>query len=197
MKAVSEIFTSETPVSFPDAAKAFADACGTDFHSWWQNAPQGDWLIWSAGQFGVDLRLLVLAAAACTRTSLYLLPESEMRPSYAIDLAERWTRGEATEEECANAADKLYNECKPVEAFGDSMKAAAAMTAVGAAEAVVSAAGRSHDRDLCVRLATISVNRTAIAARHAGGLEAMRAANRNCAQIVRQAIPISVFGTSS
>jgi hypothetical protein len=53
-------------------------------------------------------RLGVALACVVARESLRHVPADELRPLRAIETAERWTRGEATAEECRKAADAAY-----------------------------------------------------------------------------------------
>jgi hypothetical protein len=59
----------------------------------WAACPRGDWLLWLAGHLKIPRPLLVLAACACARTVLHLIPEGEERPRVAIETAEAWARG--------------------------------------------------------------------------------------------------------
>ena len=52
----------------------------------------------------VDPRAATRAACACARTVLHHIPPDEERPLKAIETTERWVLGEATEQECMEAA---------------------------------------------------------------------------------------------
>ena len=91
----------------PEEAVPWARRYGTD----WERALAECEEIWVLGWL-VDALLyrghlkheaLVLAACACARSVLHLVPTSEDRPRLALEVADRWTRGEATLEEVAVA----------------------------------------------------------------------------------------------
>jgi hypothetical protein len=189
MNSLAELFPDDCPIALLDNARRFGLSHGLDIEAWWRDAPQGDWMIWCAGKLGTDLKSLVKAATECARTALRFVPQGESRPSEALDLAERWTIGAASAQECSNVADKLHHECDLGAAFGGGMDAVAAMTAVGAAEAAVNAAGQAHDRMLSITLACQAARRAAIAANHVHGQEAKDEANRKCADAVRRMVP--------
>ena len=174
MPNMAEMFPDGSTVSFVDEAREFSRLHGDDIRKWWRYAPQGDWMLWVAGQLDVDLKLRVTAACACARTALRFLPEGEQRPSKAIDLAEKWTRGEVESRICAMETDRLYNECNPSESMGGGHAAAAAMTAVAAAETALNTAGKSHERSKNISLAAIAARHAAAAPGYADGIPAMR-----------------------
>lgn len=65
---------------------------------WEQGNNGGAWLLNEAvrtrvGNTGIDNKKLVLAACACVRLVLHLLPEGETRPQTAIQTAEAWAHG--------------------------------------------------------------------------------------------------------
>ena len=62
----------------------------------WELCGDARWMLDAAADEGVDLKLVVLAACACARTSLHLIPSAESRPVKAIDVAESWARGTAS-----------------------------------------------------------------------------------------------------
>ena len=60
----------------------------------WLACPRGDWLLWLAGRCpALPRAALVLAACACAREALHLVPAGEDRPRAAIEAAEAWARG--------------------------------------------------------------------------------------------------------
>ena len=75
----------------PDAATA------------WRRCPRGDWMLWIAERVGVPRKLLVLAACRCARLVLTHVPPGESRPLKAIEIAEAWARGEASDKDVADA----------------------------------------------------------------------------------------------
>ena len=50
----------------------------------------------------------VLCACACARTALRHVPAGDLRPLRAIETAERWARGEATQDDLAEARRAAY-----------------------------------------------------------------------------------------
>ena len=58
---------------------------------------RGDWLIWLAQKIGIELRPLTLATALCAKTVLHLMKDK--RSINAVEVAERFGRGEVTKEE--------------------------------------------------------------------------------------------------
>jgi len=71
----------------------------------WAECPRGDWLLWLAGLLGIDRKVLVHATCACARLALPHVPTGELRPLKSIEAAERWARGEATNEDVRAAAE--------------------------------------------------------------------------------------------
>lgn len=62
-------------------------------------------LVREAARLGADQRLLVRTGCACARVVLPLTREQDRDVcTHAVETAERWTRGEATAEECRAAA---------------------------------------------------------------------------------------------
>lgn len=64
------------------------------FTAAWAACGRGDWLAWLAWQARVDVRTLVRIACACARTALRYVPSCDDRPLRAIEIAERYGRGE-------------------------------------------------------------------------------------------------------
>jgi hypothetical protein len=76
----------------------------------WNDCKRGDWMLWLIGKLSGEpksktRKKLVLAACECARLSLELIPENEKRSLIAIEIAEKWTRGESSIEDVKNAAD--------------------------------------------------------------------------------------------
>jgi hypothetical protein len=93
----------------------------------WEKAPDPSWVIWIATRRGVLTdRELRLFAVWCARQVQHLL--TDPRSINAIDVAERYANGEATDEELAAA--------------GAAAGAAASAAASAAARAAASAAAR-------------------------------------------------------
>ncbi len=98
----------------------------------WRTCPRGDWLLWLATELQIRRQALVLAACACARLALPIVsvPEEREEATRALETAEKWTRGEATQDEVQTAADavnSLYY------ASGDESDDAAAFAAIQAA----------------------------------------------------------------
>jgi hypothetical protein len=123
----------------PDAATA------------WATCERGDWLLWYVGRtaagepWSEEWKLLVRAICECARLALPNVPEGEARPRLAIETAEAWTRGEATEEEVRAtsyvayaAAEAAYDAAFDV-AYDASYAGEAAEAAAIAAEAAAEA----------------------------------------------------------
>ena len=73
----------------------------------WDSCERADWLLWLVARTS-RRELVTLAACACARTVLHLVPEGEERPRLAIETAEAWTRCEATTDEVRKATDDAY-----------------------------------------------------------------------------------------
>lgn len=72
----------------------------------WDSA-NADQLVWEAEQIGMDKRLCVSAACAGARVVLPLTREQDRQVHiHALETAERWTRGEATDQECRRARNE-------------------------------------------------------------------------------------------
>ena len=73
----------------------------------WDKAPDPSWVIWMATRQGVLTdRELRLFAVWCVRQAQHLL--TDQRSITAIDVAERYANGEATDEELAAAGDEAW-----------------------------------------------------------------------------------------
>ena len=82
----------------------------SEYPSWevaWDSCERADWLLWFSIKLA-DRKLVVLAACACARTTLHLVPKGEERPRLAIETAEAWTRGEATIDEVRDATTRAH-----------------------------------------------------------------------------------------
>src|SRR3990167_6923643 len=67
----------------------------------WNRCNRADWMLWLAARLcgergSKQHRAVVMAACACARTALQYVPAGESRPLAAIELAERWARGDDT-----------------------------------------------------------------------------------------------------
>jgi len=116
----------------------------------WHQCNRGDWMLWLAASGGVDRRLVVLAACQCARQALRHVPEGETRPLRAIEMAESWTRGEASIEQvhaAANAAYAAANAANAAYAGYAANAAAYAAYAADAANAVYAADAAEYAAD--------------------------------------------------
>lgn len=78
----------------------------TDMYDVWQTA-RPDWLIWVATRPGVlDPRTLRLFTCWCVRQVWHLLTDERSRN--AVEVAERYARGEASRDELAAASDAAW-----------------------------------------------------------------------------------------
>lgn len=57
---------------------------------------RGDWLLWLASRISINRKLLVFAACQVARTAQQYVPAREPRTLRCIEVAEAWTRGEAS-----------------------------------------------------------------------------------------------------
>ena len=81
----------------------------------WDVCERGDWMLWLLGkQSGPpkskSRKKLVLAACKCARLALKYIPKDEKRPLKAIQVAEKWSRGDTSIslQDIRNAAAAAY-----------------------------------------------------------------------------------------
>ncbi len=79
--------------------------CSRDWRTLLRDCPRGDWLLGIAVRVGVDHRQLVRAAIGCARTSLDRYEGREA--SALLEVASRWSEGEASEDDVAVATRAL------------------------------------------------------------------------------------------
>ena len=108
----------------------------------WAECQRADWMLWLAGRT-MDRRLVVLATCAAVRPALEHAPAGEGGPRRAIETAEAWARGEATEDEVRAAASAASAAWTAAEAA--AWTAAEATCAAGAAARAARAAARAAD----------------------------------------------------
>lgn len=81
----------------------------------WRECDRGNWLLWAADRAGADRRKLVVAAAACARLVVHLVPDGDERPLRAIEAAEDWIADPSAEavavtrSACAASAASAYS----------------------------------------------------------------------------------------
>jgi hypothetical protein len=103
----------------------------------WEQCPDGAWMLWFLKKPGYNNKGLVWLACQCARLALIHVPAGEERPRIAIETAERWTRGEATDAELEKA------KCNAHAAVHAVAYAVAAVHAADAAYAAANAAARA------------------------------------------------------
>jgi hypothetical protein len=106
----------------------------------WAECDRGDWMLWYLSKTGYDKRKLTLVKVKCVRLVQHLLHDE--RSLKALDVAERYALGEASEEELREAAVAAWD---VAEAAWDVAEAAWGATAadkaaVWAARAATAAA---------------------------------------------------------
>ncbi|MBX3230757.1 MAG: hypothetical protein KIT84_00960 [Labilithrix sp.] len=142
-----------------------------DWESLWRECPRGDWLLGIAERIGAEHTQLVRAAIQCVRIT-------DDAPATMLDLCERWTRGEATAEEVARAADEL-----------DRALAGAADPASEAAMRAALAVGMGvADRAVLSSAPAAAVESVMMASIDCGFELAMRWAQDKCAAAVRSVL---------
>ena len=144
---------------------------GKDLETVWNTCERGDWMIWLLvnSENEVTDRELRLIAVKCARQVQHLMKDE--RSINALDVAERFANGEATQEELNAAWDAAR-------AAGDAAWAAAWAAAWEAAGAAAWAAAREAARA------------ARDAARAAAWDAAMAAARAKQAEIVREFVPM-------
>jgi hypothetical protein len=149
---------------------------------------------------------VVRAACDCARTALRYVPGGEDRPRLAIETAEAWCRGEATEQEVCAAAYFTSHSPDTVSTYtaGAYTAFAAANAAANAANAAanpISFSTAAASRTFSTTAAYFAGNAAAAAAAatpgnpYAVAVRAARAASYwRCAELVRARIPWAAVG---
>ena len=104
----------------------------TDPKEWWDNFERGDWMLWVLYRCigyndETQLRKITLAKARCAKLVIHLMKDDRSRN--AVEVAERFGKGEATREEL----DAAY--AAAVAAYAADAADAAAVAAYAAADA--------------------------------------------------------------
>ena len=94
-------------------------------------AERGDWILWLAENLELDRRKLTLAKARCAKTVRHLMTDERSRQ--AIEVAERYGLGEATDEELSAAYAAAYAAAAYAAAYAAAADAAAVAAAYAAA----------------------------------------------------------------
>ena len=106
----------------------------------WCDCKRGDWMIWLIGKttqsepYSEERKPLVRVACECARLAWRWMPQASRD---ALETAERWTRGEATAEDCRKARAAVYADDAAV--YADDAAYAAADAAYAAAAAAYAA----------------------------------------------------------
>ena len=158
---------------------------GYDAQRAWEACERADWMLWACARLGVDRRLLVTAACRCWRAEAQqFVAEGELHSLRAVETAEAWIRGEATEEECESAAWS---------AAWSAWSAESTMSAWSAWSAAMSAARIARSASWSTMSAWSADEIAESAARSArSARSARRAALARMASIVREVIPWEV-----
>jgi len=78
----------------------------SSFEEAWENCSRGDWMLWIASKLKINHRTLTLAKSRCARTVIHLMKDK--RSIYAVNVAERYGTGNASDDELKNAYDAAY-----------------------------------------------------------------------------------------
>lgn len=152
---------------------------GSDWKTLWTDCPRGDWLLGIAVRLGVDRHALVRASIGCARTAVDLFEGPEARA--VLDVADRWTRGEATDADVASAKRDLDAASKRIV---DPSVDAAARSALAVAMGIV-----DRDTDVLPSAAAFAAEATLVSTIDCGLEMAMGWAHGKTADAVRTAIP--------
>lgn len=148
-----------------------------DWETLWTRCPRGDWMLGIAVRLGVDRVALVRAAIACARVALERAHTDETARALAV--AERWSRGDASEADVADVARAV--EAENARAL-DPPREAASRAALAACLGVA-------DPEMLVAAASSAVEAHVLATMDRGIAAAIAAAHARCADAVRAAIP--------
>jgi hypothetical protein len=92
----------------PELIQDDAEHAGT-FECFWRSCRVGQRLLWVADKVNADKRMRVRAALECARLVFFLIPPDELPPRRAMEVAERFTRHDATVSEVSDAWDALWH----------------------------------------------------------------------------------------
>ena len=110
----------------------------------WGQCPRGDWMLWLARRAGVDKRTMTAAKADCAATIKHLMKDP--RSIKALETAQAYGRGEATDDELAAAAAAAYDAAAAAASTASTAAAVAAAAAAAAADDDAAAAAASAAR---------------------------------------------------
>ncbi len=153
-----------------------------DWPTLWRECPRGDWLLGIATKLGVGHADLVRAAIGSARVAQDLAAADAhvaQAFAHALDAADRWTRGDASDADVATATRVL-----------EAASAAASDPAIEAAARAALAVGLGvADPDVLASAPAAAAEAQMIASMDCGLEMAMRWAHDKCASAVRAAIP--------
>ena len=167
---------------------------GATLRDRWDACDRGDWLLWLAARVGVDRRLVVRAAVACAREALPIYERArpgDTRVRTCLDVAEAWTRGEATIEQVREASRGAYLAADAAYAYADAAYAAYADAAYAYADAAYAAYAAAAYAAYADAAYAAYAYADAYAAAHAAAHAAHAASLAKSARIVRGIIPLS------
>jgi len=154
----------------------------------WGDCKRGDWMLWLIGKLSGEpesekRKKLVLTACKCARLSLKYVEKDETRPLQAIEIAEKWARGEAS---IKQVRDAVY-----AASSADAADAAdaAAYAADAAAYFAASAAYAAYAAAYAAASAADAAYAAAYAADAADAADAEKETLAKCADIVRKDYP--------
>ena len=141
----------------------------------WEQCPRGDWMLWLARRAGVDKRTMTAAKADCAATIKHLMKDP--RSIKALETAQAYGRGEATDDELAAAADAAAAAAAAYAAYAAAAYAVAAAAYADAAYAAYAASAAAY----------------AAAAADADAYAARKQSQIRTAEIVRSIITIEML----
>jgi hypothetical protein len=187
---------------FADATVAQADRARAEagrfphLRAWWEQTERGDWMLWAAGRAGVDYRLVVTAAADCTRFVLDLIDDDTRAVAeHGVTTVEAWCAGRVSAGDCRSAASRVNREAERTAPIDDPRKAAGRAAALWAVESLAQAAA-SDDRVRSVEFASECVRRVAGTHGRMFGPEEAEAVQGRCAEAIRGRIPDRMIPTT-
>lgn len=149
-----------------------------DWRSLYTECPRGDWLLGIAERLGVDQVALVRAAIGCAR-----VVEGDEASIAMLEIASRWTEGQASEADVAAAIGNLEEAARQAV---DPAREAASRSALAVGLGIT-------DRGVLTGAPAAAAESVMMASIDCGFELAMRWAHDKCASAVRAAVPWSMF----
>ena len=98
------------PRGLPQALSQWVDSRPeATFYDLWDETINPTWLPYLADAGGATKKQLVFAGCAVARLCLHLLPDCILQARNALETAEAWCKGEATEEQVKEAKNAAYS----------------------------------------------------------------------------------------